>query len=201
MSPDWQVGRGGGKVDPTTISDLLVRVADADEHAIDEVFEVVHGELRQIAQAQLSRERSNHTLTPTALVNEAYVKLVQHTPGRVENRKHFLSIAARAMRQVLVTYAERRSTQKRGGQVDVVTFHDSSSGEGENARPEDVLSLDKALRELEDMDPRLAKIVECRFFAGLTQAEIASLLDISVPTVKRDWRIARAWLRNALGRK
>lgn len=185
-----------GGVDPRTITLLLERAAREDAVAVNAVFDLVHGELHRIARAQMAGERANHTLTPTALVNEAYVKLVEHTPGRVEDRRHFLSIAARAMRQVLVDHAERRNAAKRGGGAELVTFHDSAGGLA--ARTDDVLALDQALSRLEAFDPRLARIVEYRFFAGMTQEEIAALMQLSVRTVKRDWRVARAWLRDHL---
>lgn len=137
-----------------------------------------------------------HTLTPTALVNEAYMKMVDRIPGDLENRVHFFGVAAKAMRQVLIDHAERKAAVKRGGQAQMVTLDESTPGKGSSA--EQLLLLNDALDRLEQHDARLVRVVEYRFFAGLKQSEIATLLGISVPTVKREWRAARAWLRDAL---
>ncbi len=137
-----------------------------------------------------------HTLTPTALVHEAFVKMVDRIPDDLENRLHFFGIAARAMRQVLIDHAERKAALKRGGNVEMVTFDESAMGKVSSA--EQVLELNDALHKLEKHDPRMVRVVEYRFFAGLKQDEIATLLGVSVPTVKREWRAARAWLRDAL---
>lgn len=182
----------------TPITLLLRQIADGDRTAADAVFARVHDELRRIARHQMLDERPGHTLTPTALVHEAYVKLVDHLPDRLEDREHFFAIAARAMRQVLISHAQRRSASKRGGGEPLVTFDETSHSQ--LARAEEVLAIHEALEQLEDVDPRLVRVVEYRFFAGLAQDEIASLLGVSVPTVKRDWRMARAWLRRTLGR-
>lgn len=175
---------------------LLRRAGAGDDRAIGEVFSRAHAELKRIARAQLSRERANHTLTATALVNEAFVKLVAHVPDNVEDRKHFYAIAARAMRQVLVSYAERREAIKRGGDQIRITLNESRHEAA--CREAEILAVDRALVELHELDPRLAQIVEYRFFAGLSQDDIASLLGVSPSTVGRNWRTARAWLRQAL---
>ena len=185
--------------DVTRVSKLLNRSAQGDRKVVGELFEIVQSELKAIAGGQMQRERPGHTLTPTALVNEAYLKLVAHTPERIENRKHFLAIAARAMRQVLVDYAERRAATKRGAGYALVTFEDSS--QGTTCRAEEVLALNAALEKLHEADPRMGHIVEYHLFAGLEQAEVASLLDVSLSTVEREWRTARAWLKATLAKQ
>ena len=182
--------------DPLTA--LIHRAIDGDRPAADRAFEMIHHELRRIAQAKLRSERAGHTLTPTALVHEAYLKLVRSPPDRVASREHFYGLAGRAMRQVLVDHAIRRGAAKRGGGLPMVSF-----GKAEavlDCRADDVVRLDQALADLEKLDPDLARVVEYRFFAGLDQDEIASLLGVSASTVARRWRTARAWLRRSLGR-
>jgi RNA polymerase sigma factor (TIGR02999 family) len=170
---------------------LLGRIGDGDPDATRALFAAVYDHLRRIAGAQMRRSGPGHALTPTALVNEAYVKMVDRIPGNLENRVHFYGVAARAMRQVLIDHAERKAAQKRGGQAEIVTFEDSAVGQASNA--EQILMLNDALNRLEQHDPRMmVRVVEYRFFAGLKQDEIAALLGISVPTVKREWRTARA---------
>ena len=183
-------------MDPGEITLLLRGIGEGDEDATRSLFSAVYGHLRRIAGAQMRGSAPGQTLTPTALVNEVYVKMVDRVPADLENRLHFYGIAARAMRQVLVDHAERKATLKRGGQNELVTFDESAMGEASSA--EQVLELNDALRRLEKQDPRMVRVVECRFFAGLKQEEIAALLGVSVPTVKREWRAARAWLRDAL---
>ena len=175
---------------------MLNRVGAGDTEASRSLFALVHDQLRRIAGAQSRRSGPGHTLTPTALVNEAYIKMIGRIPGGLENRVHFFGIAARAMRQVLIDHAERKAAVKRGGDAKFVTFEESALEPASSA--EQLLSLNEALHRLGEHDPRLVRIVEYRFFAGLKQDEIAALLDVSVPTVKREWRVARAWLRDAL---
>ena len=152
--------------------------------------------LRQIAHRQLANERADHTLDTVGLVNEAYLKM-NHAGAVWENRSHFYGSASRAMRQVLVSYARSRNAQKRGGGAEdvpldeVLPFLDS-------ARSEALVALDEGLERLEAAQPRLARVVECRYFVGLTVPETASALDISPATVVRDWRMARAWLRREM---
>jgi RNA polymerase sigma factor (TIGR02999 family) len=183
-------------MEPGQITQLLNRVGTGDETAAKSLFAVVYEELRRIAGAQARRSGPGHTLTPTALVNEAYIKMIGHIPGGLENRTHFFGVAARAMRQVLIDHAERKSAIKRGGNVEFVTFEESAQAKASSA--EQLLLLNDALEKLGEHDARLVQIVEYRFFAGLKQDEIAALLGISVPTVKREWRAAKAWLRAAL---
>jgi RNA polymerase sigma factor (TIGR02999 family) len=161
-----------------------------------EQFLRLYGELRQIAERMLRREAPGHTLQPTALLNEAWLKLGGHDSPDALSREHYLAIAARAMRQVLVEYARRRQTHKRGGDVVAVTLADDQVGA--SMPIEDLLGLDEALARLESHDARLARVVEMRFFGGLSEEEIARSLGVTVRTVQRDWVKARAWLQSEL---
>ena len=170
------------------VTHLLGRVADGDHEALDRVYPHVYEELRRIASGHLRRERPGHTLHPTALVHEAYIKL----SGRgldASSRAHFLAIAARAMRQVLVDHARRRGARKRGGEWVATTLTDSADPIALN--PTELLALDAALDAL---DERQRQVVEYRFFGGLEETEIAEVLGVSERTVRRDWVKARAWL-------
>lgn len=175
----------------------LLRLAEhGDDGALDRVFPLVYHELQRIARAQLGRERAGHTLQATALVNEAYLKLVQRPPSGTADRGHFLGVAARAMRQVLVDHARAWSADKRGGGVAPVTLNEELSGVGSD--PEDILALDEALDRLDALDERLRRVVELRYFAGLQDEEIADVLGVTRRTVQRDWVKARAWLHREL---
>jgi RNA polymerase sigma-70 factor, ECF subfamily len=164
--------------------------------AVDELVAAAGRELRQIAHHHLRRERRGHTLNTTALVNEAYLKLAAFDHVIWHDRPHFLAIAARAMRRVLVDYAVARKTRKRGGDGQRVTLDDVA----ERLEPQldDVVAVDRALARLEALNPRLTRVVECRFFAGMSIDETADALQISPATVKRDWGVARAWLNKEL---
>jgi RNA polymerase sigma factor (TIGR02999 family) len=155
---------------------------------------ILYDELRRIARIHLARERSNHTLQPTALVHEAYLRFQGHRQS-FEDRERFLATASMIMRQVLIDHARGRGRQKRGGTQIRVTLDECAAQDVPNL---DLLILDQGIRELEAMDARQARIVEMRLFGGLTVEEIASLLDISPRTVKRDWMMARAWLQRRL---
>jgi RNA polymerase sigma factor (TIGR02999 family) len=157
----------------------------------------VYRELRGLAAAYLRRERPGHTLQPTALVHEAYLKLVDQTRLEPQNRAHFFAIAANLMRQILVNHARQRGAQKRGGGNKVVLEDDAAAVA---PREVDLLALDEALDALSRLDARQSRIVELRFFAGLTEEEIAKVLGVSEITVKRDWRLARAALYQHLSR-
>lgn len=175
------------------ITRLLREAAEGDSAAVDRVYPLVYEELRRLARAQLHRVGGPATLTPTALVHEAYLKLGGGSPLAAENRTHFIRIAARAMRQVLVDQARQRKAHKRGGDLEPVTLL-------EGHRPlqvdfTDMLALDEAIASL---DPRQREIVIARFFGGLEEREIAELMEISERTVRREWVKARAWLVRAL---
>lgn len=179
------------------VTRLLNDASEGDEAAFDRVFQIVYVELTRLAR-QVRRGRASETLNTTALVHEAYLHLLPSKELAWKGRGHFLAVAARAMRQVLVRAAEKRTTLKRGGgQVDVELDerrHSPGAALGTPFEPERIVLLDEALRRLEELSPRQARIVECRFFAGLSVEETAAALDVSEPTVKRDWRVARAWL-------
>ena len=177
------------------ITALLVDLRDGDEAAVDALFPLVYDELQALARGQLHHERDGHTLNPTALVHEAYLKLVGQE-AEWANRAHFFGIAALAMRRVLVHYARRRAADKRGGGVAAVTL--VNDGVARATPADEILALDEALARLAAVAERPAKVVEMRFFGGLSQDEIAQALGISVPTVQRDWQTARAWLGSAL---
>lgn len=185
----------------TEITHLLESASDGDADAFDRVFHVVYEELRRLAR-QVRRGRASETMNTTALVHEAYMRLLPSRDLAWEGRSHFMAVAARAMRQVLVRAAERRATAKRGGdKVHVPLDEPLRRGEGADAQrvePEHILVLDTALNELERLNPRQARVVECRFFAGLSVRETAQALDVSEPTVKRDWSAARAFLAREL---
>jgi RNA polymerase sigma factor (TIGR02999 family) len=158
---------------------------------------LVYGELRRLAASYLRRERPDHTLQPTALVNEAYLRLVDQRSVSWANRAHFFGIAAQLMRRILVDHARRRQAAKRAAVYRVTATAGSPSGD----RAPELLALDGALSDLEKLDARQARIVELRFFAGLTVEETAEVTGVSPATVKREWRTARAWLRREIGRE
>ena len=174
------------------ITALLVAWGRGDEAALQQIIPLVHRELHQIARRCLKGERPDHTLQPTALVNEAYLRLVDVRRVGWKNRTHFLAMSARLMRRVLVDFARSRQYQKRGGGL-VKVSHGVATERGQ-----DLVALDEALTALSAIDERKARVIEMRFFGGLTVEETASVLDVSRDTVLRDWRLARAWLMREL---
>jgi RNA polymerase sigma factor (TIGR02999 family) len=175
------------------VTALLEEFAGGDAGALDRLFPIVYEELQRVAHGQMIRERAGHTLDTTALVHEAYVKLVRHPP-RVhwESRIHFFGVAARAMRQILVNHARARGRAKRGGDATQISLDEAVVMP--ETRSAELVALDEALARLEAMDARQSRVVELRYFGGLTIEETAQVLDVSVVTVKRDWTTARAWL-------
>ena len=176
------------------ITALLLAWRGGDHAAFDRLFPAVYEELRGIAHRQLRRERPDHTLGTTALVHEAYFKLVDQTRAQWEDRAHFFAVAASAMRRILVGYARRHRAVKRSGKQ--VTLDDATLIADERA--DTLLALDEALAQLADVDERLARVVECRFFGGLTEEETAEALGVTARTVRRDWVKAKGWLYQAL---
>jgi len=174
------------------ITRLLVAAENGSPAALDEVFEVVYPRLREIARARRRGWQGAETVGTTGLVHEAYMKLAASGTARYENRAHFYATAARAMRQVLINYAEKRAAKKRGGGAVDVTLYEADAVT-DNAL-EELLSLNAALEKLQSLSERQAQVVECLFFAGLGIDETAEALDVSPATVKRDWSTARAWL-------
>lgn len=178
-----------------TITELLRAAGSGDQRAFRRLYEQSYDELRRLAHA-VRLGRSSETVNTTALVHEAYLKLVPRGGVHAQDRVHFLRIAARAMRQVLVDAARRRATRRRAREILSVT---ARPWDDRTAMSVDVIALDAVLGELEAVSPRQAAVVECRFFAGLSVGETAATLKISAPTVKRDWRVARAFLAQSLG--
>jgi RNA polymerase sigma factor (TIGR02999 family) len=168
----------------------------ADQQSLDSLLPIVYQELRRLAASYLRRERPGQTLQPTALVHEAYLRLMKDRPDRWKNRAHFCAIAAHSMRQILIERARARGAQKRGGGGPRITLDDSLAAGGQ--REIDFVALDEALERLAAIDPEQARLVELRFFGGLTVEETAEAMDISPATVKRHWTMARAWLAREL---
>jgi RNA polymerase sigma factor (TIGR02999 family) len=169
---------------------------DGDRQSLDSLLPIVYQELRRLAASYLRRERPGQTLQPTALVHEAYLRLMKDRPDRWQNRAHFCAIAAHSMRQILIERARARGALKRGGARPRVTLDEALVAGGEQSI--DLLALDQALERLTAMDPEQGRLVELRFFGGLTIEETAEALDMSPATVKRHWMVARAWLAREL---
>jgi len=175
---------------------LIFDVRSGDTSAIDRLFPLVYDELRRIAHIHLVGERPDHTLSTTALVHEAYLKLVDQTRAGWEDRAHFCAIASRAMRRILIDYARQRNRLKRGGPAKPVSLDETDIAVEESVTA--LLAIDDALTRLADMDERSAQVVEYRFFGGLLEEEIAEVMKVSVRTVRREWRKARAWLHKEM---
>jgi RNA polymerase sigma factor (TIGR02999 family) len=178
---------------PGDITRLLHSADDGDRLAASRLFDAVYGELRILAQSNMRREANGHTLQPTALVNEAFLRLQPAATGWA-NRRHFFGAAAEAMRRILVDHARRKHAQKRGDGLERVTLADLDVAAHEPGI--EVMALDEALTALRDEDPRLEQVVTLRYFAGLTVEQVAETLELSPATVKRDWTFARAWLQD-----
>jgi len=183
--------------DPGEVTQLLVAFREGNRGAFDRLVPLVYDDLRRIARAHLKRAGGDRTLNTTGLVHEAYLRLVDQTQAQWEDRNHFLAVCAVAMRQIVISDARRRAAAKRGGGEKQVTLDEGRVSEERNA--EWLISLDRALDRLADRNERLARVVECRYFAGLTEEETAAALGSSLRTVQRDWMRARAWLREDLG--
>jgi RNA polymerase sigma-70 factor (ECF subfamily) len=181
------------------VTRLLVRLTDGDRGVLDELLPVVYGELRKLASSYLRRERVGHTLQPTALVHEAYMRLVDQTQVQWQNRAHFFGVAAQMMRRILVDHARAHEAEKRGGEFQKLSLDENIDVSGE--RDVNLVALDDALNLLAEVDPQKSKIVELRFFGGLSVEETAEVLGVSAPTVKRQWRMAKAWLYGQVNRK
>ena len=178
------------------ITQLLIAYGQGDRRALDRLLPVVYSELHGIAARQMRHERADHTLNATALVHEVYLKLMDQNQVSWQNRAHFYAIAARAMRQVLISYARKHNAEKRGGGTPNTLLDGKEIALGERA--DELLALDEALTRLAGFDERLTQVVEYRFYGGLTIEETAALLDVSTMTVKRDWNKAKAWLYREL---
>ncbi|CAN5601158.1 sigma-70 family RNA polymerase sigma factor [soil metagenome] len=178
------------------VTQMLVDWSRGNREAAVQLMPLVYDELRLIARGYLQRERSDHTLQATALVHEAYLRMVDQTQLSWENRAHFFGMAAQVMRRILVDHARRHRAEKRGGEWAKVELDEARLSA--SLRPVDLVALDEALLDLAKLDPRQSQIVELRFFGGLTIEEAAEVLDVSPRTVRREWRIAKAWLRREI---
>ncbi len=185
------------QVPSQTVTQLLDQWADGDASAFERLVPLVYNELRRQAHRYFRNERGDHTLQSTALVHEAYLRLCQRPSARFANREHFFAISAQLIRQILVEHARRHRAAKRGGGHKLALDEALATP---NTRDVDLVALDDALLELTRLDPRQSRIVELRFFTGLSIAEIARVLHISPATVKRDWTTARLWLHHAISR-
>jgi RNA polymerase sigma-70 factor (ECF subfamily) len=183
-------------VETGDVTRLLAQVRDGRTGASDELFARVHHELRRLAAGQMRNERRDHTLQPTALVHEAYLRLVDQREVSPENRAHFFGTAANVMRRILIDHARARHADKRGGDQVRVDLDEAAGVAAEHS--DSLVELDAALDRLAGIDPRRARVVELRFFGGLTVEEIAGVMSVGPRTVDRDWRVARAWLRREL---
>ncbi len=183
--------------EPEDITELLHRFQAGDEDAQTQLIDAVHGELRVIAARYMRREKGDHTLQTTALVNEAYIKLVNLKTANWQDRAHFYAVASRVMRRILVDHARKHIAGKRGGGIELlplneaIVFTPGRSGQ--------IVRLDDALTRLADTDERASKVIELRFFGGMSVEECAEVLGVSPRTVKREWMFARAWLRSEFG--
>ena len=182
--------------DNPDVTGLLHRWQAGDSAALTELVELVHTELRRVARRQMRGERPDHTLQTSALINEAYLRLIDQRRVNWNNRAHFFAVAAQLMRRILVDHARSRGYLKRGGGAIKVPLDEAAAVEP--ARPPDLIALDDALTRLAGEDPRKARVVELRYFAGLTVEEIAQVLQVAPVTVMRDWSFARAWLRRVI---
>jgi len=184
---------------PRSATALLVAWGRGDQAAFDQLVPLVYAELRRIARQHLGRERTGHTLQPTALVNEAYLRLIDVKRIQWQNRQHFFAVAARVMRRLLVDAARARRFRKRGGGAHMTSLDEALQVSNEPQRG--LVELDDALNALAAVDPRKEQIVELRYFGGLSVEETAAALQVSAGTVMRDWRLAKAWLHRELSRQ
>jgi len=183
-------------INPAQATQILEEARQGDHAAVDQLFQVAYDQLRRLAVKYLSRERKSHTLQPTALVHEAYLKLIDQTRVDWQGRTHFFAIGAQAMRRILVDHARAHEAAKRGGGRQRVTLDERLIGDSQ--RSQDVLALEDSLVKLAELDPRQARMVELRFFGGLTVEEVAEVLGMSKRSVEREWTMVRSWLRREL---
>jgi RNA polymerase sigma factor (TIGR02999 family) len=181
--------------DSKSLTQLLIDVGNGDNNALNQILPLIYDELRRLAGSYMRSERADHTLQPTALVHEAYLRLIDQRRVDWRNRAQFFGLAANMMRRVLVNHARDRAAGKRGGNTPTVTL---GLADGLEQPEVDVIAVDEALGKLAELDPRKSRVVEFKFFTGLTTQEIAEVLGISTATVEREWKFSRAWLFNAL---
>ena len=183
-----------GTASQEDITQLLLAWGAGDAAALDELMPIVYAELRKLARSYMRNQRADHTLQTTALVNEAYLRLIDSSRVKWQNRTHFFAISAQLMRRVLVDFARQRGSQKRGGEVQKIELDEALVVVADDGQKTDLVALDEALKVLAEMNPRQSQTVELRYFGGLSEEEIAEHLGVSVRTVRRDWSVARAWL-------
>ena len=181
---------------PHSVSQLLEQWNQGDRGALDKLLPLIYEELRKMAKRYMSRENPGHTLQTTALIHEAYLRLVKQKDKHFENRAHFFGVAAQAMRQILVDYARGRRATKRGGQARPVSLEEAALVTQERAA--ELVAFDDALQELAKLSARQGRVVELRYFGGLSVEETATVLEVSPETVMRDWKLAKIWLHRAL---
>lgn len=181
---------------PKKVTQLLIDWSNGDHAALDQLIPLVYDELRRLARGYMRRENQRHTLQTSALINEAYLRLVDQQNVQVENRAQFFGFAAQLMRRILVDHARSRSRLKRGGGVQMVSLAEQALISNDDVA--EVIALDGALKNLAEMDPRKAQIVEMKFFGGLTNEEVAGVLKLTSRTVEREWGKAKAWLHRAI---
>lgn len=184
---------------PKEITQMLIAWERGDQAALHKLMPMVYKELHRIAKHYMKAQTPDHTLQTTALIHEAYLKLVGQKDRSLKNRSHFFRVAAKAMKQILIDYARSRSRVKRGGGVKEVSLDEGATISIERA--EEVIAIHDALNALSAIDKRKAEVVELRFFGGLTETETADVLGVSVDTIKRDWRLAKIWLRREVSEK
>jgi len=182
------------KLNPGELTQLLIAWSQGDVRALEQLTPLVYAELRKIAHRYMNRERAGHTLQTTAVVHEAFLRLLGNPQENWQNRAHFYAIAAQMMRRILVDYARANLRAKRGGETTRVALEDIDAPVKEPALDPDLIALDAALEKLAEIDPRRGRVVELRFFGGLSVEETAQVLQVAPDTVVRDWRVARAWL-------
>lgn len=175
------------------VTQLLIKLTDGNAQVLDDLLPLIYDELRVLANRYLRRERKEHTLQPTALVHEAYLKLVDQTQVRWQNRAHFFGVAAQIMRRILVDHARKHTADKRGGEFEKLPIEEEILVVSDEKSVE-LLALDEALENLAKIDPQKSKIVELRYFGGLSVEETAEVMGVSAVTIKRQWRMAKAWL-------
>ena len=176
------------------VTQLLIQLTAGNRAVMDQLLPLVYDEMRRLAANYLRHERADHTLQPTALVHEAYLRLVDQTQVRWQNRTHFFGIAAQMMRRILVDHARKSGAEKRGGEFHKLALDDNENIDVSDGRAAELIALDEALKRLEELDEQKSRIVELRYFGGLSVEETAEVLGVSAPTVKRQWRLAKAWL-------
>jgi RNA polymerase sigma factor (TIGR02999 family) len=182
---------------PKEVTQLLIDWGNGDQAALDKLIPLVYDELRRLAGRYMRRESQGHTLQTSALINEAYLRLIDQKNVRWQNRAHFFGVAAQLMRRILVDHARSRLREKRGGGAQMVSLVEQP---GVSKEISEVIALDIALNNLADMDPRKSQIVEMKFFGGLTTEEVAEVLKVTSRTVEREWRKAKAWLHRAISK-